>query len=366
MMETGIVLRVGLVASGLKASQELDRLLTENGVSFSHKIELTDLTLEHCDKTDLDVWLFDLEEDDWSDILDELLDDSAVPVFINEQAALKRQPHPAFWVQKLIVRLGELVLAESNATISLRAMPDKPQAKVEVDVSYSKQILPIVPASIPKTILKPTGSSTAKEEIEPVVFKSKFPLWVLAASLGGPAALKLFLQTLPDQVDASFILAQHIDKNFVPVLCKIIEDYSSLRVHLPGNRRPVERGEIILAPVESRLYMMSDGTVLTTSGSWTSPYSPCIDDVMKEVAKVWDSTGAIIFSGMAGDAIEGSRAMRKMGHKVWTQSSETCASSDMPEDVVAEGLSEMSGTPEQLARHFIAYIHRIGQAAKAV
>ncbi|PIP79604.1 MAG: hypothetical protein COW84_09205 [Gammaproteobacteria bacterium CG22_combo_CG10-13_8_21_14_all_40_8] len=360
-MIADIVLRVGLVASELEASHKLDSLLSKNGVEFAHKISLSQLKSAHCATSNLDVWLVDLKEDDWSDSLDILLEEARVPVFINEQPAIHRQSHPDFWVRKLIVRLGELVLAETEATI----------------VTYQKPIASTPVHSLKK---KSLGSSTQPEKQseteknqdvtktdEPKSqFKSEFPLWVLAASLGGPASLKLFLQTLPDKVDASFVLAQHIDKNFIPVLCKIIEDYSSLKVHLPENRRPVEIGEIIIAPVESRLYFMPDGTVLTTRARWTAPYSPCIDDVMKEVAKVWDNSGAIVFSGMAGDAVEGSRAMKKAGHSVWTQNNDTCASSAMPEDVRKAGLSNLTGTPEQLARHFVAYMHRFAQAAKAL
>ncbi len=352
-MTADIVLSVGLVASELNASQNLDSLLSANGVNFAHKINLTDLNKQHCDANDLDVWLVDLEEDDWSDILDELLDKAKVPVFINEQLALNRQTHPEFWVRKLIVRLGELVLAESEATI----LTNKPTASIS-----NIQIKPVKPqANLPEKV-SPTKQAAKTDKINN--FQSDFPLWVLAASLGGPASLKLFLQTLPDKVDASFVLAQHIDKNFIPVLCKIIEDYSNLKVHLPGNRRPVECGEIIIAPVESRLYMMADGTVLTTGTSWSPPYSPCIDDVMKEICKVWDNSGAIIFSGMAGDAVEGAKLMKKMGHPVWTQNSETCASSSMPEDVREAGYSDLIGTPEQLATNFVAYMHRFAQASK--
>jgi chemosensory pili system protein ChpB (putative protein-glutamate methylesterase) len=180
-------------------------------------------------------------------------------------------------------------------------------------------------------------------------FKAPFPLWVLGASLGGPAALKRFLQALPDGIPASFILAQHIDASFVPVLCTILEDYSTLRVRT-GTSGPVRPGELILMPVEQRVRLIPGGTLVVVEEPWSGPYAPAIDDIMEDVAAHWSVAGGIIFSGMGGDGTRGARAMREYGHPVWSQSPESCACSAMPDEAADAGYVTMRGDPEFLAR----------------
>ncbi len=332
-----IVLTIGLIASDLEISSKLSALLGENGVILKQCLSLSDLNESHVLLNDLDIWLVDLAEDDWNDALDVLLDEAEVPVLMNEQQALFNQVHPEFWVRKLLVRLGELVLAEPTATSG------KGPGIINGAAS---------------------GTTTTEEIIELESSETNYPVWVLAASLGGPAALKRFFQALPEGLQAGFILVQHIDHNFMPVLCKILEDYSSLEVKLAAMASKVNIGEIILVPVEKRLTMTSTGMLLQMDLPWTEPYSPCIDDVLVDVAAHWDNSGTIVFSGMGGDGVRGAKAMQTASKPVWLQDSNSCANSAMPDDIEAENLADYRGTPEQLAQQLVAHLQRQTMAAK--
>jgi len=281
-----------------------------------------------------------------------LLDEAQVPVFINEQQALFSQSHPEFWIKKLLVRLGELVLAEPTATSGVKVTPDE-----EIQARSQQQRAEKIDLDVYLDRHTDQQPETASNE-------EQYPIWVLAASLGGPAALKRFLQALPDGIQAGFILVQHIDNNFIPVLSKILEDYSSLKVKLAETIGKVNIGEIVLAPVEKRLTMTSTGMLLKTDSDWTPPYSPCIDDVLTDVAEHWNHSGAIIFSGMGGDGILGAKAMHQAAKPVWLQDANSCANNAMPNDIEAAGIGDYRGTPEQLAQQLVAYLHRQTMAAK--
>ena len=339
------ILTIGLIASDLVISEKLIHLLGENGVILKHRIILPDLNDSHLETSDLDIWLIDLAEDDWSDNIDKMLEDAKVPVLINEQQALFSQSHPEFWVQKLLVRLGELVLAEPTAT--------------------SGVFLPVVSDASTEKLQVHSGRPEVEDYVETSTAENHYPVWVLAASLGGPAALKRFLQALPDGIHAGFILVQHIDNNFMPVLRKILEDYSSLKVKIADNIGKVNPGEIVLAPVERRLTMTSTGMLLKTDEPWTEPYSPCIDDILNDVAQHWHNAGTIIFSGMGGDGVIGAKAMHQANKPVWLQDSKSCANSSMPNEIDASGVSDYRGTPEQLAQQLVAHLHRQTMAARS-
>ncbi|MBF6723691.1 chemotaxis protein CheB, partial [Acinetobacter baumannii] len=53
-------------------------------------------------------------------------------------------------------------------------------------------------------------------------------VWVLGASLGGPAAVKLFIDCLPPRLPVAFVLAQHIDGGFLDTLCQVLRRDSTL------------------------------------------------------------------------------------------------------------------------------------------
>lgn len=175
--------------------------------------------------------------------------------------------------------------------------------------------------------------------------------WVIGASLGGPAAVKRFLQSLPADINASFVIAQHIDENFLPVLADILTGSSHFDVVVANGSNDMCPGKIYLAPLKGKLIFLQDGSMLVDrSQKWSEPYSPCIDDVIESMSSVYkDKCGAIIFSGMGQDGLTGARKMLESGGAVWAQSVDTCANSSMPEAVINANIASVIAAPEVLA-----------------
>ena len=59
--------------------------------------------------------------------------------------------------------------------------------------------------------------------------------------------------------------------------------------------------------------------------------------------------GAIIFSGMAEDAAQGSRYLAGIGGTVYAQDPDTCVISSMVDGVVETGVVSFVGSPKALA-----------------
>lgn len=184
------------------------------------------------------------------------------------------------------------------------------------------------------------------------------PCWVIGASLGGPAAVKRFLQSLPADINASFIVVQHIDENFLPVLADILTSNSHFDVEVATGSNSISAGKVYLAPLKGKLVFLKDGSMLVDRAQkWSPPYMPCIDDVIESLAGIYgDKSGAIIFSGMGHDGLEGVKKMKSVDGQVWAQSVETCANSSMPESVINEGLASVVAAPEMLADRLVDYI----------
>ncbi|MBV1908339.1 MAG: hypothetical protein KUG78_03400 [Kangiellaceae bacterium] len=176
--------------------------------------------------------------------------------------------------------------------------------------------------------------------------------WVIGASLGGPAAVKRFLQSLPQDINASFVITQHIDENFLPVLADILTSSSPFEVKVANGCNPMSAGKIYLAPLKGKLIFLQDGSMLVDhSQKWSEPYSPCIDDVIDSLSAVYkERSGAIIFSGMGQDGLRGATKMKVLGGTVWAQSVETCANGSMPEAVIEADIASVIASPEELAK----------------
>ncbi len=178
---------------------------------------------------------------------------------------------------------------------------------------------------------------------------------VLGASIGGPEAVRDFLSPLPAGFPAMFVVAQHMGEEFLQLMAAQLRRSITLTVREPTHGEQVSNGEVLIVPITHRLRVNTEGIVTLEHLPEKMPYSPSIDQVLRDMAERFGSkSGAIIFSGMAHDAIEGCRQMKSKGGTIWVQDPESCVVSSMVDGVRAAGLAEFTGTPAQLAEKMIA------------
>jgi chemotaxis response regulator CheB len=173
---------------------------------------------------------------------------------------------------------------------------------------------------------------------------------VLGASIGGPDAVRSFVGGIPEGFPALFLLVQHLENGFFERLAQQLQKSAKLPVRVPDPATPARRGEILVIPAKQRVQIETDGKIVLTEHASTPKYTPCIDEVLRDVADRFgaDAT-AIIFSGMAGDAIEGSVYLTSLGGEVWAQDPASCVVSSMVDGARARGVVEFLGSPRELA-----------------
>jgi chemotaxis response regulator CheB len=94
--------------------------------------------------------------------------------------------------------------------------------------------------------------------------------------------------------------------------------------------------------------------VLIHGGAYTYAQTP-LGFWLRDAADAFgDKSCAIIFSGMAHDAIEGSKHVKAKGGRVWAQDPDTCVISSMVDGAREAGVVEFLGSPKQLADKMIA------------
>lgn len=186
-------------------------------------------------------------------------------------------------------------------------------------------------------------------------------VWILAASIGGPEAVRTFLSELPGHVPAAFILAQHMGGDFLQQLCDQLSECSDFEVKVASDGDKPKTGKVLVAPVGRAMSVDEKGSVRLGPESEDSIYKPCIDQILDDWSSLYHSSiSAIVFSGMANDGIKGSRLLAERGGRLWAQSPESCVVSSMAEGALASGYTSFQGDPQELA-HQLMRVYDQGQ-----
>ena len=178
---------------------------------------------------------------------------------------------------------------------------------------------------------------------------------VLGASIGGPEAVRDFLAELPRDYPALFLLAQHMGAEFVDLMAQQLAKATALTVRTPTHGERVGHGEVVIVPTTHRLQVDPEGIVVLERVSSDGAYAPSIDRVMRDAADRYGaSAGAIVFSGMTTDAVEGCTYLAGKGGTVYAQHPDSCVVSSMVDGAIEAGVVKVLGTPKELAGLLLA------------
>ena len=324
--------RVGVVSDSNLQRLALAQAVKGHGYELSFNTAPDKLDASALTDAELDVWVVDMQDED-DEFLDRLLDHSAAPILfgLEEAPAQGSRGYPR-WERRVFVKLKETV--------------GEPVQVEHLDVLERSE-----PPSVPVQALELPPECVARSD------DSLDMVCVLAASLGGPAAVKEFLDCLPKGLPVAFVLAQHIDLRMQETLAHVLVRHNGMpcRVAQSGDR--LRHGELLIAPVATEIDFGADGEVLIRDIKWDGPYSPSIDQVMANVTRRFtDRAGALIFSGMGGDGSISGSLMQEAGGFIWGQTAESCACSSQPDSMRATGVVSFNGSPAELAAHLVEHI----------
>ena len=337
-------LRVALIADQEPQGTSLRTLLESNGLEVIVQRNIRDYDPGCVSSEQADVLLVDLNEHSGQEMerLEALIERSAIPILFNEGGI----PGGSGWGRKLIAKLSGLVpVRRTPPATSASGMAQVTDAGAARDDS---SVLIETESGKPRAALQRPALRVIGPDQE--VSAPAKQVWVLAASLGGPQALKSFVTHLSGDLPIAFVVAQHIGRPFVPLLAEQLERVAKVRVRPAEAGRALRPGEVVLVPVDRRFRLAEGGMVELRDEPMRGPYKPCIDEVMEEVvAHYGAATGAIVFSGMGEDGATGALAIADAGGLVWAQDADSCVISSMPDAARRCGVVRCSGTPEELA-----------------
>lgn len=325
-------LHVGVISD----SDSQRAALTQTVLRYGYELTISTKP-QHIDKATLhgvsvDIWLVDMQEEDDEDFLDLLLDHSEAPLLFGlDEAPEQGSRHFPRWERRVFLKIRDMI-GEHKPVESLDNLNETIPA------------IPRVVLDLPAQI-----SERHSNGIDLVC--------VLAASLGGPAAVKEFLDSLPKRFPVAFVLAQHIDERMQETLTHVLNRHNGIPAKVAQVGDKLRHGELLIAPVASEIDFGVNGEVIVRNMKWDGPYAPSIDQTLANITRRFGyRSGAIIFSGMGGDGSISGPMMQEAGGFLWAQNAESCACASQPDAMRATGAVTFSGNPQELAAHLVEHV----------
>lgn len=327
--------RVGIIASSPLVQHQMQTVVADAGYEIAVNTSPERLNKTFLSNETIRLWVVELEEtEQWSGFVQEMLERTEMPILFGDgNIPGNNDPEHARWRRRIHEKL------ESFAPVV-----EEPQSAPEINLDT------LIDQPVEKTYELP-------ESLKNAPCPELGPVWVLCASLGGPQAVKAFLDLLPPDVPAPFLYAQHIDAGCLEALVQSIGRHTALDVVCGEHGDQLSNGRVFVVPVDNEIQFTENHGILWQSNGWSGPYGPSHDHLLENVSEQYGKRcNTIIFSGMGSDGSLGASVVRDNGGTVWAQSSDSCVQSSMPDSADETGAVEWRGSPAELAEKFLLWL----------
>lgn len=175
--------------------------------------------------------------------------------------------------------------------------------------------------------------------LHPVPPPTSVEVVAIAASTGGPAALKEVLSGLPRRPRVPILVVQHIAAGFVGPFATWLASCSGLRARVAVHGERLEPATVYIAPDGAHLGVDGRGAARLADIGPIGGFRPSASFLFESVGRAYGPTAAmVILTGMGSDGVPGLRTARATGSYVLAQDEATSVVYGMPREAVAAGL----------------------------
>jgi two-component system, chemotaxis family, protein-glutamate methylesterase/glutaminase len=167
---------------------------------------------------------------------------------------------------------------------------------------------------------------------------ARFDMVAMAASTGGPAALRRLLMDLPRTFPVPILLVQHIARDFTAGFCDWLGGSCALHVKLAEHGETARAGTVYIAPDSAHMGISADGQIRLTYAPPISGFRPSATHLFTSAAAAYgDRLLAVILTGMGSDGADGLRLAHEAGAYVIAQDESTSVVYGMAQEAVNRG-----------------------------
>jgi two-component system chemotaxis response regulator CheB len=166
----------------------------------------------------------------------------------------------------------------------------------------------------------------------------RFPVIVLAASTGGPAALMNVLPQLPGSFPGAILLIQHMPASFTAQFSRQLAEACAIPVKEAEAGELMRVGTVYVCPGGNHLRVSPSGRLLLDEGPRINGHRPSADLALESVADYAGPMGiAVVLTGMGNDGAKGVQALKAAGGHVIAQDESTSVIFGMPSEAIRTG-----------------------------
>lgn len=188
-------------------------------------------------------------------------------------------------------------------------------------------------------VISKTGYKVKKTALKKGKMKK---IVAIGTSTGGPRALQNVLPHIPKDIDASFVIVQHMPPSFTKSLANRLDSISEISVKEAQHNDILLPGHAYIAPGSEHMEVVKEGDNFVIKLSKDLPVSghrPSVDVLMNSLAKIGvkDIIG-VILTGMGSDGAAGLKNLKSNSAYIIAQDEESCVVFGMPKSTIKLGV----------------------------
>lgn len=163
-------------------------------------------------------------------------------------------------------------------------------------------------------------------------------LIAIAASTGGPAALRTIVRDLPANLEVPIVVVQHIARDFTAGFAHWLGDGVPLVSTLAGSNAPLLPGRIHVAPDDVHVGVSADRSAVFSHAAPIQGFRPSATFLFHSIAQSLGGAAiGVVLTGMGTDGADGLVALRQAGGYVIGQDEATSVVFGMAQEAWSRG-----------------------------
>ncbi len=205
------------------------------------------------------------------------------------------------------------------------------QAKLKILTAGKKHHRTTEKLTADVILAPPTGKS---------MLRTTEKIIVVGASTGGTEALRIFLESMPQDAPG-IVIVQHMPENFTKAFAKRLDGICSIGVKEAEDGDTIIRGRALIAPGNKHMLIKRSGAryyVEIKDGPLVSRHRPSVDVLFRSAAEYAGvNTVGVIMTGMGDDGARGMLEMKHAGAFNIAQDEKSCVVFGMPNEAIKLG-----------------------------
>lgn len=182
-------------------------------------------------------------------------------------------------------------------------------------------------------------------------------LIAIAASTGGPAALRAILTDLPPDLSVPILVVQHIARDFTAGFVEWLGGGQRLRVRLARQGEIFEPATVYVAPEGFHLGVCPDGTAELSNAPPVAGFRPSATHLFASVGRAYGpQAAAVVLTGMGRDGAEGLDAAHRAGTFVIAQDEASSVVFGMAKEAITRGVTDCVLPLGRIAHYLITLV----------